>query len=144
MYVYVYVCICVCSNIFSETTWPIVAKFHVEPPWDKGRKFIQMVQVICCSSLLSTSGDGGGGGARTFSRDFTINLSLQCRTFSRALKTETLKAPLFPGPVGAGTTNDWCIISTVVYNGVTMWALVLLAARTVLYIQLLILARLSS
>ena len=62
MYVYVYVCICVCSNIFSETTWPIVAKFHVEPPWDKGRKFIQMVQVICCSSLLSTSGDGGGGG----------------------------------------------------------------------------------
>ena len=27
-----------------------------------------------------------------------------------ALKTEKLKAPLFPGPVGAGTTNDWCSI----------------------------------
>ena len=49
-------------------------------------------------------------GAGAFSRDFTINLSPQCRAFSRALKTEKLKAPLFPGPVGAGTTNDWCII----------------------------------
>ena len=45
----------------------------------------------------------------SFSWDFTINLSLQCRAFSRALKTEKLKAPLFPGPVGARTTNDWCI-----------------------------------
>ena len=48
-------------------------------------------------------------GAGTFSRDFTINLSWQCRAFSRALKTEKLKATLFPGPIGAGTTNDWCI-----------------------------------
>ena len=54
------VCVCVCLNIFSETTGPPEAKFHVEPPWDRGRKFIQMVQVICCSSsLLSTSGGGG-------------------------------------------------------------------------------------
>ena len=97
-------CVCVFSNIFSETTGPTEAKFHVEPPWDRGRKFIQMVQVICCSSLLSTS-----GGAGAFSRDFTINLSPQFRAFSRALKTEKLKAPLFPDPVGAGTTNDWCI-----------------------------------
>ena len=56
------VCMCVCSNVFFETTGPIEAKFHVEPPWDRGRKFIQLVQVICCSSLLSTSGGGGGGG----------------------------------------------------------------------------------
>ena len=101
-------CVCVCSNIFSETIGPIEAKFHVDPPWDRGRKFIQMVQagvqVICCSSLLSTS----GGGVRAFSRDFTINLSTQCR----ALKTEKLKAPLFSGPVGTGTTNDWCITLT--------------------------------
>ena len=95
---------CVCSNIFSETTGPIEAKFHVEPPWDRGRKLIQMVQVICLSSLLSTS-----AGAGAFSRDFTINLSPQCRAFSRALRTEKLKAPLFPGPIGAWTTNDWCI-----------------------------------
>ena len=28
------------SNIFSsETTGPIEAKFHVEPPWDGGTKF---------------------------------------------------------------------------------------------------------
>ena len=39
----------------------------------------------------------GGGGGGAFSRDFTINLSPQCRAFSRALKTEKLKAPLFPG-----------------------------------------------
>ena len=52
---------------------------------------------------------GGGGGAGAFSRDFTINLSPQCRAFSRALKTEKLKVPLFPGPVRAGTTNNWCI-----------------------------------
>ena len=50
-------------------------------------------------------------GAGAFSRDFTINLSPQCRAFSRALTTEKLKAPLFPGPVGAGTTNDWSIRS---------------------------------
>ena len=103
-------CVCVCVQKFSETTGSIEAKFHVEPPWYRGRKFIQMiqagVQVICCSSLLSTSGGAGG-----FSRDFTINLSPQCRAFSRALKTEKLKAPLFPGPVVAGTTNDWCMIS---------------------------------
>ena len=29
-----------CSNIFfSETSWPIKAKFYVEPPWVGGRKF---------------------------------------------------------------------------------------------------------
>ena len=80
MCVCVCVCVCVCSNTFSETTGPIEAKFHVEPSWDRGRKFIQMVQagvqVICFSSLLSTSvvcEEGRGGGA--FSRSFTINLS---------------------------------------------------------------------
>ena len=52
-------------------------------------------------------------GAGDFSRDFTINLSLQCRAFSRALKTEKLKAPLFPGLVGAGITNDWRITSNI-------------------------------
>ena len=44
MCVYVCVCVCVCSNIFSETTGPIEAKFHVEPPSNWGRKFIQMVR----------------------------------------------------------------------------------------------------
>ena len=40
---------------------------------------------------------------RAFSRDLTINLSQQCRAFSRALKTVKSKAPLLP--VRAGTTN---------------------------------------
>ena len=28
-----------CSKIFSETAWPIKAKFYVEPPWVRGTKF---------------------------------------------------------------------------------------------------------
>ena len=49
--------------------------------------------------------------AGAFSGDFTTNLAPQCRAFSRALKIEKLKAPLFRGPEGAGATNDWCITS---------------------------------
>ena len=26
------------SNVFSETTWPIKAKFYVESPWEEGTK----------------------------------------------------------------------------------------------------------
>ena len=37
-----------------------------------------------------------------FSGDFTTNLARQCRAFSRALKIEKLKAPLFRGPRGPG------------------------------------------
>ena len=48
-------------------------------------------------------------GAGAFSGDFTTNLARQCRAFSRALKIEKLKAPLFRGPEGTGATNDWCI-----------------------------------
>ena len=33
----------------------------------------------------------------------------KCGPQSRALKIETLKAPLFRGPEGAWDTNDWCI-----------------------------------
>ena len=48
-------------------------------------------------------------GAGAFSGDFTTNLAWQCRAFSRALRIEKLKAPLFRGPEGAGATNDWRI-----------------------------------
>ena len=51
-------------------------------------------------------------GAGAFSRGFTKTLARQCRAFSRALKIEKLKAPLFPGPGGAGDANDWCIKRT--------------------------------
>ena len=49
-------------------------------------------------------------GAGAFSRGFTKTLARQFRAFSRALKIEKLKAPLFPGPGGAGDANDWCIM----------------------------------
>ena len=62
-------------------------------------------------------------GTGAFSRDFTINLSPQCRAFSSAFKTEKLKAPLFPGPVGAETTNDWCItFSTCTFSMKTFYS----------------------
>ena len=39
MFVGVYVCcMSTFSNIFSETTGPIEAKFHMEPPWDRRTK----------------------------------------------------------------------------------------------------------
>ena len=41
-----------------------------------------------------------------------------CRAFSMALKTEKLKAQLFPGQVGAGVTNDLCIIARETGKGV--------------------------
>ena len=46
----IYVLVCV-FKIFSETTGPTEANFHVEPQWDRGGKFIQMIPVICCSSF---------------------------------------------------------------------------------------------
>ena len=48
-------------KIFSEITGPTEAKLHVEPPWDKGGKLIQMVMVICCSSFLYCQPPGCGG-----------------------------------------------------------------------------------
>ena len=77
-----YKLVCV-FKIFSETTGPTEAKFHLEPQWDRGGKFIQMIPVICCSS-------------------FTTNVAPQCRAFSGALEIEKLKPPLFRGPKGAG------------------------------------------
>ena len=48
-------------------------------------------------------------GAGAFRRAFTTNVAPQCKTFSRALEIEKLKAPLFRGPERGGDTNDWCI-----------------------------------
>ena len=50
MYVSVCMCVYVCVSTFSnisspETTGPIEAKFHVEPPWDGEQKFVQTVLV---------------------------------------------------------------------------------------------------
>ena len=97
-----YVLVCV-FKIFSETTGPTEAKFHVESQWDRGGKFMQKVPVICCSSFEYCQPLGAGAFPRAF------NVAPQCRAFSRALENEKLKAPLFRGPKGAGDTNDWCI-----------------------------------
>ena len=50
-----------------------------------------------------------------FSRDSTKNLNTQGGAFTRALKFRKLHAPSFPGPRGAGNTNDQCI-NLKVYN----------------------------
>ena len=43
--VHLYVCMSIFSNIFSsETTWPIEAKFHVEPPWEGEMKICSNCQ----------------------------------------------------------------------------------------------------
>ena len=57
--------------------------------------------------------------ARAFSKGFTTNIARQCRAFSRALKIEKLKAPLFPGPGGAGDASDWCI--TLIFSGLVLY-----------------------
>ena len=76
----------------------------MEPPWDRGRKLFKWSRSFVVLHYCQPPGAGA------FGRDFTINLPPQCRAFSRALKTEKLNAPLFLGPVGAGTTNDCCIM----------------------------------
>ena len=101
-------CVCVCVQIPS-----------LKPLGQLKPNFMWNLHGIGEESLFGWSRRGLGHllsfifvilrGAGAFSRDFTINLSPQCRAFNRALKTEKLKAPLFSNPVGAGTTNDWCI-----------------------------------
>ena len=94
------VCVCVCSNIFSETTWPFEAKFHVKPPWDRGRKVIQMVQVICCSSLLSAYGGRG------FLQGFYHKFVPAVQGVWQGFKNWKVKSP---GPVGVRYRNDWYV-----------------------------------
>ena len=88
-------------KFFSEITEPTEANFSPAIPLDRGGKFIQMIQISCCSFCCQPPGAGALSG------DFTTNLTRQCRAFSRALKIEKLKAPLFRGPKGTGATNDW-------------------------------------
>ena len=69
---------------------------------------MKKIQVDFCNREQTVPGNKNWPhGEEAFSRE-TIHLSLWCRAFNRALKTEKLKHPLFPGPVGAGTTNDCC------------------------------------
>ena len=62
--------VCVCVFKFSETTGPTEAKFHVVPPWNRGKDgfkyFRSFVVIHFCQPP-----DGVGA----FSRDFTTNLA---------------------------------------------------------------------
>ena len=100
-----YVCSCVSSNSSSKSLNHMKTKLT----WDHhgiGEKMYSNDSGQLLFFILILSVHRGSG---AFSRDFTTNLARQCRAFSRALKIEKLKAPLFRGPEGAGATNDWCI-----------------------------------
>ena len=58
-----YVCMSTFSNISSETTGPIEAKFYVEPPWDgvmkvcsNGPGHLGLLQKFCLDSEVLASG----------------------------------------------------------------------------------------
>ena len=76
-YASMYVLVCV-FKIFSETIGPTEAKFHVEPQWDRGRKFIQTIPVICCFSFEYCQPLGAGA----FRTAFTKNVAPQCRALN--------------------------------------------------------------
>ena len=95
--------------MFSNSSLNSLSQLKTKFTWDhhgKGEKIYSndSGQLLFFILILSAAGVGA------FSGDFTTNLARQCRAFSRALKNEKLKAPLFRGPEGAGATNDWCIM----------------------------------
>ena len=89
------VCVCVCVFKFSETTRPTYALSHHHGIGDL--RLFKRLKVICCSSLYSQF-----PGAGAFTRCLTKTLAPQDGAFTRALKFEKLKAPLFPGRGGGG------------------------------------------
>ena len=114
---YVFVCACVCSNSYSKSLNQLKTKFT----WDHhgvGEKIYSNDSgvVVLYFNFVSPRGSGAFSGA------FTTNLSRQCRAFSRALKIEKLKAPLFCGPEGAGATNELCLKVMLGHSVHTFWA----------------------
>ena len=83
---------------FSETPRPTENKFHVAPPWD-GEKMESLFKWFRSFVGIRYCWPPGKG------------------VFSRALKTEKLKAPLFPGPRGRGIqkTGTLCLVFVLVY-----------------------------
>ena len=96
-----WVCMCMCVfKFFFEFTEPTEDKVHVGQPRDREKIYSNDSGQLLFFILILSG---------TFSGDFTTNLARQYGAFSRALKIEKLKPPLFRGPKGAGATNDWCI-----------------------------------
>ena len=100
-------CMCV-IKFFFEITEPTEDKVHVGPTQDGEKIYSNDSGQLWFFILILSAPEGGA-----FSGVSTTNLARQCRAFSRAMKIEKLKAPLFCGPEGAGATNDWCIISLI-------------------------------
>ena len=92
-------CMCV-FKFFFEITEPTVV--HVGLTQDRGENLFKRFRSVVVLYFNFVSPRGAGA----FSGGFTTDLARQCRAFSRALKIEKLKAPLFRGPEGAGA-EDW-------------------------------------
>ena len=92
-------------KFFFEITEPIEDKVHVGPPRDRGENLFKSFGsvVVFYFNFVSPRRRGLLAGI------LHVPQIWQCRAFSRALKIEKLKAPLFRGPEGAGAINDWCI-----------------------------------
>ena len=106
------ICLCVCSKSSLKQLGQLKPNFMWNHNGIGGRKFIQMIPVICCSSFEYCQPLGAGA----FRGAFTTNLAPQSRAFSRALEIKKLKAPLFCSPEGAGDTNDWCITCNITWT----------------------------
>ena len=80
------------SNIFcSETTGPIETKFHVEPPWDGERKFVQTVLVTWprwppCPYVVKTLKIFFSG----TKRPMTLVCSIRCSSATKFFRMMTL------------------------------------------------------
>ena len=95
------------SRKFSETTGPTEAKEIVAPPSGRKKRWKAYSNDLGHLLLFIIVNPGGGGGGQgQLAEISSTNLAPQFRAFSRALKMEKLNAPLFPGPEGAGDTND--------------------------------------
>ena len=98
-----------CSNSSLKSLSQLKTKFT----WDHhriGEKIYSNDSGQLLFFILILSAPRGSG---AFSGDFTTNLARQCRAFSRALKIEKLKAPLFRGPEGLQMTGALHVLPTV-------------------------------
>ena len=75
------------------------------------------------------------------SRALTIHMSPQCWAYTQALKREKSVSPLYPDPVGAVVTNDWCIRCI---RNLTQWKNYILIFKWVAQANLVLIAYASS
>ena len=105
-----YMCV---FKFFYEITEPTEDKVHVGHH-GLGEKIYSNDSGQLLFFILILSAPQAGA----FSGEFTTNFARQCRAFSRALKIENLRAPLFRGPVGPGLqmTGALCLCVFLLHN----------------------------